>query len=137
MAEKKKTSSLTPKQERFIAEYITNGNNASAAARKAYPNMTPESASTQGWQNLQKLAISKAIKEEYARQGITLEKAIRPVAKALEAKDREGNDDLDKQMRAHDRFMKDITMGEESGVQLNIGEAKGIEIKFINAAEEK
>lgn len=137
MAEKKKTSSLTPKQERFIAEYITNGNNASAAARKAYPNMTPESASTQGWQNLQKLAISKAIKEEYARQGITLEKAIRPVAKALEAKDREGNDDLDKQMRAHDRFMKDIAMGEESGVQLNIGEAKGIEIKFINAAEEK
>ena len=137
MAEKKKTSSLTPKQERFIAEYITNGNNASAAARKAYPNMTPESASTQGWQNLQKLAISKAIKEEYARQGITLEKAIRPVAKALEAKDREGNDDLDKQMRAHDRFMKDRAMGEENGVQLTIGEAKGIEIKFINAAEEK
>lgn len=135
MEEKKKTSSLTPKQERFIAEYIRNGNNASAAARKAYPNMTPESASTQGWQNLQKLAISKAIKEEYARQGITLEKAIRPVAKALEAKDREGNDDLDKQMRAHDRFMKDISMGEESGVQLNIGEAKGIEIKFINAED--
>lgn len=135
MAVKKKTRALTPKQERFIAEYITNGNNASAAARKAYPNMTPESASTQGWQNLQKLAISKAIKEEYARQGITLEKAIKPVVKALEAKDREGKDDLDKQMRAHDRFMKDIATGEDSGVQLNIGEAKGIEIKFINAED--
>jgi hypothetical protein len=86
---------------------------------------------------LTKLDLSKEIRKEFARQGVTLEKAIKPVVKGLEAKDREGKDDLDKQMRAHDRFMKAINMGEDNGLQLNIENAKGIEITFKNFRKEE
>ena len=132
MAEKKKTRALTPKQERFVAEYVKNGGNATEAAKKAYPEQDEKSVHTQGWENLQKPALAEAIRREFARQGVTLEKALRPITKGLEAKTKDGADDLTKQMMAHDRWLKASTFGQENGVQLNIGEAKGIEIKFTN-----
>lgn len=124
---------LTPKQEVFVAEYVKNGGNAKKAAMKAYPNQNENSAAQQGWQNLQKLELAKAIREEFSRQGITLEKALRPIAKGLEAKDKDGKDDLDKQMRAHDRWLKaSILDKEDTSMQLNFGEVKGLEITFKN-----
>lgn len=130
---KAKERRLTPKQEAFVAEYVRNGGNASAAARKAYPNQSENSATQQGWQNLRKLELAQAIREEFSRQGVTLEKAIRPVVKALEAKDKDGNDDLTKQMLAHDRWLKASLLDkEDNGLQLNIENAKGIEIIFKN-----
>lgn len=132
MGARKNENGLTAKQEVWAAEFIRNGGNASAAARKAYPDATPESARVIGVENLTKLNASKEFAREYARLGTTIEKAVLPVVKALEAKDKDGNDDLDKQMRAHDRFVKDITMGEDNGLQLNIENAKGIEITFKN-----
>lgn len=132
MGARKNENGLTAKQEAWAAEYIRNGGNAKQAAIKAYPNATERSAEQIGYENLSKLELSKEIKKEFARQGVTLEKALKPVAKGLEAKDREGKDDLDKQMRAHDRFMKAINMGEDNGLSLNIENAKGIEITFKN-----
>lgn len=132
MGARKNENGLTAKQETWAAEYIRNGGNAKQAAIKAYPNATERSAEQIGYENLNKLELSKEIKKEFARQGVTLEKAIKPVVKGLEAKDREGKDDLDKQMRAHDRFMKAINMGEDNGLSLNIENAKGIEITFKN-----
>ena len=35
---KTKEKALTPKQEKFVAEYTRNGGNAKQAAIKAYPN---------------------------------------------------------------------------------------------------
>jgi phage terminase small subunit len=128
-----KTKQLTPKQEAFIAEYVRNGGNASAAAKKAYPNQTEHSAEIQGWQNLKKPELAKAIRDEFNRQGVTLEKALRPIVKGLEAKDKNGADDLTKQMMAHDRWLKAVTIDkEDTGLQLNIENAKGIEITFKN-----
>ena len=132
MGARKNENGLTAKQEAWAAEYIRNGGNATQAAIKAYPNATLASAQQIGWENLNKLELSKELRKEFARQGVTLEKAIKPVVKGLEAKDREGNDDLDKQMRAHDRFMKAINMGDDNGLSLNIESAKGIEITFKN-----
>lgn len=133
MSAKAKTRALTPKQEAFVAEYVRNGGNASAAAKKAYPNQTDEVAAHQGWENLQKPQLAKAIREEFSRQGVTLEKALRPIVKGLEAKTKDGADDLDKQMRAHDRWLKASTIDkEDSGLQLNIENAQGIEITFKN-----
>lgn len=132
MTAKAKTRALTPKQEVFVAEYARNGGNAKQAAIKAYPNQNENSAAQQGWQNLQKLELAKAIREEFNRQGITLEKALRPIAKGLEAKTKDGADDLDKQMRAHDRWLKASTLGDDNGLQLNIENAQGIEITFKN-----
>lgn len=128
-----KTRPLTPKQEVFVAEYVKNGGNAKQAAIKAYPNQNENSAAQQGWQNLQKLELAKAIREEFARQGVTLEKAVKPIVKGLEAKDKEGNDDLTKQLMAHDRWLKASMLDkEDNGVSLNIENATGIEITFKN-----
>lgn len=133
MSVKAKTRALTPKQEAFVAEYVRNGGNASAAAKKAYPNQTEHSAEMQGWQNLKKPELAKAIRDEFNRQGVTLEKALRPIVKGLEAKTKDGADDLDKQMRAHDRWLKASTIDkEDNGLQLNIENAQGIEITFKN-----
>ena len=128
-----KDKRLTPKQEIFSAELIKNGGNATAAALKAYPNATYASAKTIGWENMTKLDLAKAIREEFSRQGVTLEKALKPIVKGLDAVDKEGNDDLDKQMRAHDRWLKASTIDkEDNGLQLNIENAQGIEITFKN-----
>ena len=130
---KAKTRALTPKQEAFVAEYVRNGGNAKKAALVAYPEQNENSAAQQGWQNLQKLELAKAIREEFNRQGVTLEKALRPIVKGLEAKDKTGADDLTKQMMAHDRWLKASTIDkEDNGLQLNIENAKGIEITFKN-----
>jgi phage terminase small subunit len=127
---------LTPKQEAFVAEYVKNGGNAKAAAIKAYPEQNENSAAQQGWQNLQKLELARAIRQEFAKQGVTLDKAIRPIVKGLEAKDKDGNDDLQKQMMAHDRWLKASMLDREDGLSLNIENAKGIEITFKNFRKE-
>lgn len=129
----KSEKKLTPKQELFVAEYVRNGGNAKQAAIKAYPNQTENSAKVQGWENLTKPNLAKAIREEFTRQGVTLEKALKPIVKGLEAKTKEGEDDLARQMMAHDRWLKASTIDkEDAGLQLNIENAKGIEITFKN-----
>lgn len=129
----KKEKKLTPKQEAFVAEYVRNGGNAKQAAIKAYPNQNENSAEQQGWQNLRKLELAKAIREEFNRQGVTLEKALRPVVKGLEAKTKDGADDLDKQMRAHDRWLKASMIDrDDPSIQLNVGTIKELEITFKN-----
>jgi hypothetical protein len=123
---------LTTKQEVFASELIKNGGNATAAAQVAYPKATYGSAKTIGWENLTKLDLAKAIRAEFSKQGVTLEKAVKPIVKGLEAKDKEGNDDLTKQLMAHDRWLKASTLDKEDGLQLNIENASGIEISFKN-----
>ena len=133
---KTKEPKLTPKQEKFVAEYVKNGGNAKQAAIKAYPDQNENSAAQQGWQNLQKLELARAIRQEFAKQGVTLDKAIRPIVKGLEAKDKDGNDDLQKQMMAHDRWLKASMLDREDGLQLNIENAQGIEITFKDFRKE-
>lgn len=128
-----KARPLTHKQEVFVAEYVKNGGNAKQAAIKAYPDQNENSAAQQGWQNLQKLELARAIRDEFARQGVTLEKALKPIVKGLEATTKEGEDDLTKQMMAHDRWLKASMLDkEDNGVSLNIENATGIEITFKN-----
>ena len=132
-----KTKRLTPKQEIFKAEVVKNGGNATAAAQVAYPNATYGSAKTIGWENMTKLDLAKAIREEFSRQGLTREKAIRPIVKGLEAKTKTGSDDIVKQLMAHDRWLKASTIDKtDSGLQLNIENAKGIEITFKDFGSE-
>lgn len=131
-----KTKEITPKQQKFVAEYVKNGGNATAAAKVAYPEQKEAAVAHQGWENLQKPQLAAAIRKEFAKQGVTLDKAIRPIVKGLEAKDKDGNDDLQKQMMAHDRWLKASMLDREDGLQLNIENAKGIEITFKNFRKE-
>ncbi len=67
---------MTPKQEDFVAEYLKNGRNASAAYRKAY-RVKPGTAETTVW-----VAASKLLKNAKVAQRV--EEAA---AKAKEATD--------------------------------------------------
>lgn len=91
---------LTPKQQRFVQEYLIDLNGAQAAIRAGYSERT---ANVQAAQLLAKLSIAEAVKERQAmlevETGITqkwvLDKLKENVEKAMQATpvyDREGNE---------------------------------------------
>ncbi len=55
---------LTPKQHRFVAEYLVDANAAGAARRAGY---SPKTASAIGAENLTKPAVAAAIREAQAK----------------------------------------------------------------------
>lgn len=118
MAEKK----LTPKQAKFVKEYVKEGN-ATKAALKAYDVKNEHTANTIGAENLAKPGIQQALLRAAERMGITEEKIMQPVVDAL------NDEQLDMRLKGHDRIVKLIN-GKENGLQLNIENAQGIEITF-------
>lgn len=85
-------SALTPKQQRFVAEYLIDLNATQAAIRAGYSKRT---ANEQGSQLLAKLSIRQAIDAAIAKRSgkleITAEKVMRDLedarSKAMTAKD--------------------------------------------------
>ena len=122
---------LTPKQAKFIKEYVDNGGNGTKAAAKAYNVKNDRTATVIASENLTKPDIQRALLEAAERMGITEEQIIEPVALALKAEDKDGKPDLEMRLKGHDRIVKLIN-GKENGLQLNIENAKGIEITFKN-----
>lgn len=56
-------ASLTPKQQRFVQEYLVDLNAAAAARRTGYSVRTPAEASKAGWRLLQRREVREAIRE--------------------------------------------------------------------------
>lgn len=124
---------LTEKQERFVAELVKqDGKNATQAALKAYPDQSYEAAKITAHRNLNNANLSKVLKEKLDEQALTIDEALEPIVDGLRAIDKDGNKDIDKRLRAHDRWLKLMTLDKNDGVQLNIENAKGIEITFKN-----
>jgi phage terminase small subunit len=77
---------LTLKQERFIAEYIKDGN-ATRAVRQAYPNIKTENAR---WQMAHRLVRNSKVLERMAEiseeNGLGIEELISSIKEGLEAK---------------------------------------------------
>jgi len=73
---------LTPKQQRFIEEYLVDLNATQAAIRAGY---SPSTAKEQGCQNLSKLnvknAIDQALAERSRRTGINQDRVLLELAK--------------------------------------------------------
>lgn len=73
---------LTPKQERFISEYLIDLNATQAAIRAGY---SPKTANEQGSQLLANLSvrahIDKAIAEQSKRTGINADRVIKELAR--------------------------------------------------------
>jgi phage terminase small subunit len=73
---------LTPKQQRFVEEYLIDLNATQAAIRAGY---SPESAKEIGCENLTKpnikAAIDKAMAERSRRTGISQDRVLRELAK--------------------------------------------------------
>lgn len=74
---------LTPKQAKFVKAKIE-GKSGTEAAMIAY-NTTPKTARTIASENMAKPSIIEAINTEFERQGITLERIVKPIHDALDA----------------------------------------------------
>lgn len=72
---------LTPKQARFVEEYLIDCNASAAAVRAGY---SPRTARRIGWENLQKPDIQAALSERQAvlqdRYAVTQDRVIRELA---------------------------------------------------------
>lgn len=116
---------LTPKQAKFVKEYVRNDGNGTKAALKAYDVKNEHTANVMAAENLAKPGIQQALLKAAERMGITEEKIMQPVVDAL------GDESLDMRLKGHDRIVK-LIGAKDTGVQLNIENAKGIEITFKN-----
>ena len=116
---------LTPKQAKFVKEYVKNDGNGTKAALKAYNAKNEHTATQIAYENLTKPDIQRALLKAAERMGVTEEKIMQPVVDALD------DESLDMRLKGHDRIVK-LIGGKENGVQLNIENAKGIEISFKN-----
>lgn len=113
---------LTVKQLRFIEEYFNNGGNGMRAALVAYDTTDENTARAMASENLAKPNIKELLATHKQaimdRQNITLERAIEPIAMALDAKvivkvkDENGNAkeveivDIDTRLKGSDRALK-------------------------------
>lgn len=103
------TKALTIKQAQFVEEYLRNGGNATQAVIVVY-KCSYNSARTSASRMLTKANIQEAIGAYMGASGISVEEfvemIIAPIVKGLEAKNPDGTDDLDTQLKASDRAVK-------------------------------
>lgn len=74
---------LTAKQAKFV-KAKAEGKTGTAAAMEAY-GVDYKSASVIASTNLKKVSIQQALHAEFEKQGITLERIVRPISDALDA----------------------------------------------------
>lgn len=74
-------SKLTPKQERFVEEYLIDLNAAAAAIRAGYSEKTADQI---GYQLLQKTSVVNAIAEKKAERSRRMEMTAEDVVRAIE-----------------------------------------------------
>lgn len=75
---------LTVKQAKFV-KAVAEGKPKYKAAMEAYDVTSVDSANQIAKENLQKTSIKEALHAELARQGITLEAVVKPIADGLKA----------------------------------------------------
>lgn len=119
MSEKK--TRLTTKQAKFV-KGIAEGKPAYKSALEAYDTTDPNVANAIAVENLQKPTVKDAIEKEMSRQGLTMDKIIAPVTKALTATKKiytengavdTGEDDIEMQLKGHDRAVKLMNFGQK------------------------
>jgi len=115
---------LTPKEIKLV-KGIAEGKTKRQAAMDAYNTKTIETAGVVASEVLRKPNVKDALAEAFERHGITIDAAIAPVGKALTAtkvvitgSDKDGHfaevvDDIDLQLKGHDRVMKLMGIGKE------------------------
>jgi phage terminase small subunit len=127
----------TIKQSKLVQGIVAGKTKRQAAADAGYSG-SPETLSVTASEVLKKPNVQEALQAELARQGITLEQIIAPVAKALKAKvrvktiDEDGRyeigeaDDIEMQLKGHDRAVRLVLPRQQDGVTTNYN--------FINVA---
>ena len=93
---------LTVKQAKFV-KGVVEGKTKQRAGIDAGYSGSPATVSVTVSEVLKNPKVQEAIQDEMARQGITLEKIIRPITRALDDKS------VEVQLKGHDRAMRIIT----------------------------
>lgn len=133
---------LTVKSAKLV-KGIAEGKTIQKAALEAGYGSNPESASAIASETLKNPKVQDALQMELARQGITIEDVVAPVAKALKAKKiifhgKESGEafadeveDVELQLKGHDRAIKILGFnGKEEGTTNNF-------IQIINQKADK
>jgi hypothetical protein len=129
-------SKITVKEAKLI-KGIAEGKTKQRAAMEAYNASTPESASSIASYALKKVDVQEALQIALRKHGITLDQAIAPIGKALNATKvqitgqgdqafAEVVEDIDLQLKGSDRALKLMGIGQQEG---------GNTFNFINIAE--
>lgn len=116
-----KVNGLTQKEIKLIRG-ILEGKTKRQAALEAYNAKTPETASAMASETLSKPNVQEALQLALSKQGITIEKVVEPVTKALNAtvkiRTQDGvvvdteEPDLEMQLKGHDRAMKILNVNQ-------------------------
>lgn len=101
-------------KEAKLVKGIAEGKTRQAAALAAYDTTDPATASAIASETLKKPNVQEALHMELERQGITLEKIVKPVANAL------NSEEVELQLKGHDRAMKIIAPRNGEGATVNI-----------------
>lgn len=106
---------LTTKQAKFV-KAKAEGKTGTEAAMIAYDVKDATVASSIAAENLKKPSIQEVLQAELSKQGITIEKIVRPVARALD------NESIELQLKGHDRAIKLLGFQQKSdnGTSVNI-----------------
>lgn len=132
-----KPKKLTVKQTKFVKAYVANDGNGQEAAKIAYDVANDNSARQIASETLTKPNVKEAIEKGLIKHGITLDVALKPIAKALVARKSaynektgkmDSSDDLDMQLKGSDRALKLM------GVSTKEDAGSGNVFNFINNA---
>lgn len=122
---------MTPKQQRFIDEYLIDLNATQAAIRAGY---SPKTANEQGCQLLAKLSvpIAQAMAERSRRTGFNADRVLRELAEMGFA---DGDTIIELNMKGADRVKALELLGKHLGlfkdkVELDVGASEKLEDVF-------
>lgn len=120
----KKQPKLTPKQAKFV-KGVAEGKSGTQAALDAYETTDYKTASVIATENLEKPSIREALEPILAKHQIDLDNAIAPIGKGLRATKMneytgEVTEDLGTQLKASDRALKLLGVGNTDGQTINI-----------------
>lgn len=135
---------LTVKETKLV-KARAEGKTISDAAKIAeyLPNATDETRRVEASRTLQKPHVQEALQVALEKHGITLDRAIEPISKALVATKVEikGNDtdghfaevveDLDMQLKGSDRALKLMNIGQGAGTTIIFNQGDVVRSKYV------
>lgn len=123
-----KTKRLTAKEAELV-RLKAKGEPHHKAYRKAYSKTAALSTANSNTQKiLKKPHVRDALEAALERNNITIDSTLAPVSRALQAKDTEGNDDIETQLKGYDRAAKLLGIAgndtQQGNFHLHLHEAK-------------
>ncbi len=105
---------LTVKEAKLVKAKAEGKSHKEAYVEAGYSPTTDNAMAVNANKVLSKPNVQEALQKELARQGITLEQVVAPVTRALT------DDNIDTQLKGHDRAMKILGANQDKGNTVNV-----------------